>query len=165
MEPNLEALYAQSESLDGATAGFLASQLTAESAGFSLTTWFFILMLVLIASLCSSRIIKIGRNGVRHLFLKITFRSGDNSYSGYVRSLTPNGLTIVTCVPLIKGQRINVDLHSLPDFPVTDMSSEGVVRAWRKINATSTEREIEIQLKMDSDIRQSVLSYLQKLVS
>ena len=109
-----------------------------------LWTLLVLLTLVVMIGILSSRALRLRSQTVGNLFLKICFACKGQSFNGFVRTLDPSGASLVSNYLPEKGQELNMDLSSLPDFPNDKTVAHAVVSKVRRLGGNPQNYLIEV---------------------
>lgn len=125
-----------------------------------------ILALVLLIGLLSSRPLRSRSAAVRQLFLKTGLRQGGKQHTGYIRTLDRSSAFIVTSFAPVRGSVLEVDLGSLPKYPVPDSVVIGRARQIKALGGQPLNFMVHVKFDKTSaeQSRESLDAYLKQLI-
>ena len=132
----------------------------------SLPTLLGMLTLVLFLGIISSRRLRGRGLAVHHLFLKILIKRGDETLTGFVRTLDIDEMILVMPEAPIKGDKLSFDLSSLPGFPAPGQFVTGRVHRIKPIGGNNHNVLVSVTLERsspESDASTTLAEYLRHL--
>lgn len=132
----------------------------------SIPTVIGMLTLVLFLGIISSRRLRGRGLAVHHLFLKISIKRGDETLTGFVRTLDIDEMMIVMAEAPQKGDVLSFDLSSLPGFPAPGQFVSGRVNKIKPIGGNNHNVLVSVTLDLpeaDNSVSNTLAEYLRHL--
>jgi hypothetical protein len=143
---------------------------TSRSSGdihnLSLPVVLFILCVVILIGIISSRSLRARSFAVHHLFLKILFKRSGRELTGFVRTLDFDQMRLVMTEAPTRGEALEMNLSSLPGFPSDKTLVVGTVAKVKPIGGQNHNYLVSLKLNVPGSsmtLQDSMINYLKHL--